>query len=257
MLGKSTLASSAAHGLPLAWTTHIFTAAAGEIAVASTGAGTGAAAAAGHNSNLQFSMLIRLILRARCRSDDARRRRPFWRSTKECYKLCSTAWQGVQVCVCVCGTQGTCAGGSISNGGSCKRHKRVWCREHAPFAFGMTLEGVKRSFLYGASCCSLHALLLLGQPFGKYMLLWPCVIMRTSGPSRMGSNRAPPATHPTPAHLRVASLCVKTVWRVLWPGCRQFGCFDCGLQPLGIVMVAIKIGKSHHEYTRAHTHCCT
>lgn len=158
MLRKSTLPSSlptgqAALGLPLTWTSHIFTTpAVGEIAVAGTEAGAGAAAATGHNSNLQFSMLIRLILRARCRSDYARRRRPFWRSTKECYKLCSTAWESVRVCVCV---QGTCAGGSSSSGGSCKRHKRVWCREHASFAFGMTLEGVKRSFLYGASCCSL------------------------------------------------------------------------------------------------------
>lgn len=104
MLRKSTLPSSlptgqAALGLPLTWTSHIFTAAAvGEIAGAGTEAG--AAAAAGHNSNLQFSMLIRLILRARCRSDYARRRRPFWRSTKECYKLCSTAWESVRVCVC-------------------------------------------------------------------------------------------------------------------------------------------------------------
>lgn len=116
---------------------------------------------------------------------------------------CMAGCASVCMCVYVC-VQGTCAGGSISNGGSCKRHKRVWCREHASFAFGMTLEGVKRSFLYGASCCSLLALLLLGQPFGKYMLLWPCVIMRTSGPSRMGSNRAPPATpHPSPPKSRI------------------------------------------------------
>lgn len=145
-------AGKAALGVPLASTTHIFTAAVGEIAVAGTEAGAGAAAAAGHNSNLQFSMLIRLILPARCRSDDARRRRPFWRSTKECYKLCSSAWESVRVCVYkehVLGASGS------SSGGSCKRHKHVWCREDASFAFGMTLEGVKRSFLYGASCCSL------------------------------------------------------------------------------------------------------